>query len=189
MFDLIIYGTTGALGLCCTVGYIHKNRIKENVYIDELTKMHNRKIMPKIKQREKSGKRYCVISADIDHFKNVNDTYGHAVGDAVLQTVAGTLLDSFKTDKDFVVRFGGEEFICFIEKSENCLDVIEKRVNEVREKIEALEILTSDMQLVKITTSFGVSSEDELSLDARIEKSDKNLYKAKTTGRNKVILS
>jgi len=187
MIDIIIYSIAILLSICCTIGFIHKKRLNENIYIDELTKMYNRKIMPSIKNKDKKIK-FCVISADIDHFKNVNDTYGHSVGDTVLKTVASVLLESFKSDTDYVVRFGGEEFIVFVEIKEDS-SFIEKRTNQIREKIEKLEILTNDMQLVKITTSFGISSELKLTLNKRIENSDKNLYKAKTTGRNKVVMT
>jgi len=186
---MIFETATGLLSTCCAVNMAYNKTLKNDNYTDQLTGLYNRKFLKKLEAMEKSGDKFYVIGCDIDHFKRVNDTYGHTTGDIVLKTFSETLKGMFKGSKDYVVRFGGEEFFIFSKKSpEYTEDIIFNRVEETRKKIEDLEILSTDTQLIKITVSFGISYDDKLSIDKKIEDSDKKLYEAKNTGRNKVII-
>lgn len=124
-----------------------------------------------------------IIFFDIDYFKNVNDTYGHAVGDIVLQKVAQTIQSNLRTG-DTLARWGGEEMIAsLLGASEE--DALAK-AEEIREKVGALTF--PEVSGLHITISSGVvSSEKNLSLPELIKHADQALYSAKNSGRNKVV--
>lgn len=171
----------------CLFKYINRNFMFKEIYIDELTQVYNRKFFNK--KIILNNKKYIVIGIDIDHFKNINDTYGHLIGDLVLKTLGKLFIHNIKQDKDYVIRFGGEEFNIFIEVNDNNFDkqIIINRIENLRKKIENLEILHKDNELIKITSSFGISFDIELNdIKQQIEIADKKLYEAKKTGRNKV---
>jgi diguanylate cyclase (GGDEF)-like protein len=124
------------------------------------------------------------IIVDIDHFKKINDTYGHMQGDIVLKKVAKVILDSARKS-DIPIRFGGEEFVLFTLG----MDVdIYKFAERLRIKISEINF-EFPMEKYKITASFGCSyRHKEETIDKFIERIDKALYIAKETGRNRVIL-
>lgn len=160
---------------------------------DKLTKLRNRmglhsdytsKYLKLMQRADEDKVSVAVIMCDIDHFKRVNDTYGHNAGDAVLEHVAKILRDSVR-DSDTVYRWGGEEFIIFLAKAklDNSADVAER----IRKKIEA-SVCTFEGTDIKITMSFGCSEMDpEVSVEDNIKVADERLYRAKETGRNRVI--
>ncbi len=127
-----------------------------------------------------------VIMIDVDHYKLINDTYGHLVGDTVLKILAETIQSCIKRETDWVARYGGEEFfVCLpgaqlpkaVEIAENIRKTIESRMI----KIGAEEI--------RITASFGVSSNKytkDSNFEDVIDEADRKLYKAKKNGRNRV---
>jgi len=120
---------------------------------------------------------------DIDHFKNVNDTYGHAVGDEVLKHVAHGLSNRFRGG-DMVARLGGEEF-CVIARGlsgQHALDVF----NDLRNSIERSKA-KADRTNVGVTISIGICDRPLGSLDAMLAAADAALYKAKRAGRNRVM--
>ena len=128
-----------------------------------------------------------VIMADIDHFKNVNDLYGHMAGDLVLKKFAQILDEYADNQSGWVARYGGEEF--FI-----CLPHIDfEAATEIAEKMRAAverEVIKYKEDKIKVTASFGVSSIDgyfNIKPDDLIEAADKNLYIAKNEGRNMVV--
>lgn len=128
----------------------------------------------------------CLAIGDVDHFKRVNDTYGHLAGDKVLKILAKTISARLRKT-DFVARYGGEEFV-IIMPSTNIEDA-EALLNSVRQKIEKCPFHFKEKQ-VQITMSFGLSSFEELETPEKVfERSDKALYRAKAGGRNQVCLA
>ena len=125
---------------------------------------------------------FSMIMLDIDHFKQVNDVYGHDVGDEVLISISSLIQNSIRGDDSFI-RFGGEEFFIFTANTnlENCVKIAEKFRLLLEEKIHSSKNL-------KISSSFGVveyvENED---LDSIIKRVDTLLYKAKADGRNRVV--
>ena len=119
-----------------------------------------------------------IVMIDIDHFKKINDTYGHQTGDIVLQEFGKTLSDFIKS-KESVSRFGGEEFMILIPN---------KSTNDVYDRIESLRQLieSKDMQIDhNVTASFGIASTTgKIDFKSLIEKADNALYVAKNSGRN-----
>ena len=136
--------------------------------------------------REKTPFSFCMI--DVDHFKLVNDTYGHQQGDIVLKSVAGIIRSSVKRSADFVARWGGEEFAVVLPSTDisGALEVAEI----IRAKIEkAVFPSLTGASDIKITVSAGVASSMpyvENSMTSFLEEADQALYAAKEAGRNRV---
>jgi len=163
--------------------------------IDQLTGLPNRRsfngrMQVEWNQAIKEQKPISILIADIDRFKQINDTYGHQQGDIVLQIIAKTLQQAFDHPVDFVVRWGGEEFIVLLSDTplSGAMDIAER----IRNSIEKLEIPYYEGVIIKLTVSIGVNSlipEQNSSINAFISNADKALYAAKDAGRNKIIHS
>ncbi len=138
----------------------------------------------KEKRKERLGFRnFSIIFFDIDHFKKVNDTFGHDTGDMVLKNVAGTIQSHLRTG-DTVARWGGEEMVVNL-LGANEEDAV-KKADAIRQEISGLEF--PELPELKITVSAGVATgSDGLTSKELIKRSDKALYAAKKGGRNKVM--
>ena len=156
---------------------------------DKLTGLFNRNRFDEVYEKEiKRAKRYnndlSLIIFDIDNFKMINDTYGHQTGDEVLKEMARITISNVR-EQDIIVRWGGEEFLILLPQT-NLLGAFTV-ANKIRTSIEANIFTTNSLN---ITASFGVTqlleNDDESSFIAR---SDKFLYEAKKTGKNKVVSS
>lgn len=136
------------------------------------------------KRKEWFGfKNLSIIFFDVDYFKKVNDTYGHEVGDAVLQKVAETIQANIRTG-DTAARWGGEEIVVSL-LGANLKDAVAK-AEEIRKGIETLTF--SEIPDLKLTISAGVaSSEKGLTLRELVKRADEVVYVAKNSGRNKVV--
>jgi len=147
--------------------------------------IHVRQMVDKSKETKKP---VCIMMFDVDHFKQVNDTYGHLAGDAVLKTLASVLKSSFRVT-DLIARYGGEEFIVLLNNIDlhNSLQVAEK----TRSLIEATEFaIPAQVGIIHKTISIGVAEYHQGdTVEEFISKADKALYEAKETGRNKVVAS
>jgi diguanylate cyclase (GGDEF)-like protein len=131
----------------------------------------------------KSG--FSLLMIDIDHFKNVNDTKGHAAGDAVLARV-GALLTESLYETDVVGRYGGEEFIVLLPRSEAA--GVSRKAEALRQRIER-ETIAAGLSTVRVTVSVGVARypESGMTAAALIEAADRALYRAKESGRNRIV--
>lgn len=166
-------------------------KLKINATVDSLTGVKNRRgfdeeVPNEWERAKRLQKPFVVIMVDIDHFKKVNDTFGHAAGDSVLVLVGQQLKNQIRK-YDSVYRFGGEEFVIV---AHDCLpqDVV-LIAERIRKAIELLDISLSDGSKIKITASFGVaihSHDNPGSLEQLLEAADKMLYEAKKNGRNQV---
>ena len=152
---------------------------------DPLTDCYNRRAMrerldDEFAKAQNSGKDLVCIMLDIDHFKRVNDTYGHGVGDVVIKMVAQVVKEAVR-DSDIVARFGGEEFCVVLPNATvEQVKIIAKRCR--------MTIETQNCGGVKVTSSFGIAA---LSLGAKspndlIHQADEALYNSKQNGRNMV---
>jgi len=162
-----------------------KKTIEEMSITDYLTKLYNRReiesvIETEITRADRYSTNFSIVFIDIDKFKNINDTFGHNVGDDVLVELSKILkLKSRKTDT--VGRWGGEEFI--IVCSETDIDGAFDFANNLRETIENHKFLT----VKQVTISCGISQYEKTdTLSSVIAKAAGALYQAKETGRNKV---
>jgi diguanylate cyclase (GGDEF)-like protein len=170
--------------------FIHsRNHNKELGYLaarDPLTNCYNRRFLFDLMNRDFADLEllgeYCIILADIDQFKAVNDNYGHTAGDSVLRAVSEILQDSIRQN-DIVARFGGEEFCIVLPGASQ--DQAMRIAETIRQKIE-----TSHFEDITVTCSFGVTS---IEFNAKapkelINQADLALYKSKSNGRNQVTL-
>jgi two-component system cell cycle response regulator len=166
-----------------------KNQEKELTRLamtDQLTGLYNRHslfdIGPKYLSdaiRHKFSVSLLVI--DLDHFKNVNDTHGHATGDLVLKAVGQILNDNCRPE-DFVARFGGEEFVMILTHCD--IDYAATKAEKLRQEIEK-----SNPNDLKITASIGAAALNKNdNFESLFEKADRSVYEAKDSGRNKVII-
>ncbi len=165
------------------------NKLEEIANIDFLTKVSNRKYFFEkagIYFEEAQNKKtpYAVAMIDIDNFKLVNDTYGHAVGDDVIKALAKILRDNIK-GQDIVARFGGEEFVLYLK--DISAEAASKFMQSMCQKISELDIVLPDNQQINFTVSIGVSSEKQTTLNEQINNADELLYVAKKSGKNRVI--
>lgn len=169
------------------------DKLSELSFKDPLTGLSNRRHFQGILSREidmlaRSGDSSFLLMLDIDHFKSVNDQYGHATGDIVLQAVARTLAGCVRP-MDTVARFGGEEFVIILP---SCQGQYGQQVAErIREAVSALKIELNSGATLRVTVSVGgafaprwVRTTPEL----WIERADIALYRAKSEGRNRVCI-
>jgi diguanylate cyclase (GGDEF)-like protein len=171
---------------------IENSRLYNLAVFDGLTSVHVRRYfdawLPKEFERAKRyGNELTLIMVDIDRFKHVNDTYGHQVGDIVLQEVARIIKASIR-ESDLVARYGGEEFILGL--PETNLNGAELFAERLRKRVEDNQITTQD-HVLNVTISLGVcnfrTSDPSTRLDF-VRFADRALYQAKGSGRNKYIL-
>ena len=127
-------------------------------------------------------KRTCLMIIDIDHFKQVNDQYGHIIGDQVIQLVAERLKANVRAS-DLLVRYGGDEFLVLIENIE--MQHAFMLANKIRTEVAEHSILTAADEDIHVSVSIGVAIGAE-SWIALLEQADDALFKAKAKGRNVV---
>jgi len=169
--------------------------LERDAVTDPLTGVFNRRYMDRrINEEAASARRYglplSILLLDIDYFKQINDRYGHQVGDRVLAAMA-KIIDSELRESDIFTRYGGEEFL-IIAPHTPLLSAIEV-AERVRKCIESHDFCLSDEPggtgSFRVTVSIGVASLDDGAKDSEtlIRAADKNLLRAKQTGRNRVI--
>jgi diguanylate cyclase len=157
---------------------------------DPLTRALSRRFLPSVLNREimlarSQGLPLCVAMLDIDHFKRVNDQFGHSVGDTVLSHVADVLLKSVRAN-DFVFRYGGEEFLVVFPETD--LDEAAAAMDRLRERIAQMPIAIREGAPLCVSLSAGVASfEGHPDYEYLIRNADAMLYEAKNMGRNKVV--
>lgn len=167
--------------------------LNKAVVTDELTKLYNKRYVLEylpydIKQCIASNKSIAIVMADIDHFKKINDTYGHVAGDEILRELGKILKKQTRSEEDWVARYGGEEFLIAL-KNMN-LKELEMACNRIRELIEKT-IFEVGEDKIQFTLSMGgalVTENNYEDINEIIENADQSLYKAKKTGRNKCIV-
>ncbi len=156
---------------------------------DSLTGLFNRrtflkKIENEAMRTKRNQKPFSILFGDIDFFKKINDTYGHAAGDDVLIKIS-KLLNTEKREIDQVARWGGEEFLILLPETD--LKGAAQLGNKIREQVSANPFIFED-QKIPITMSFGVSKySGDTSIEKTIDQADQRLYLAKNSGINKVV--
>jgi len=156
---------------------------------DDLTQLLNRRFLPTILRREislaeRSRRPFAVVLVDLDHFKSINDEYGHAAGDLALQAVAAVLLRNLRVS-DYAFRYGGEEFL--LVNVETDLEGARTLAERLRQEISQEVIRLPGGRSMYLTASFGVALHTGHPDFARmIDAADAALYRAKTLGRNRV---
>ena len=173
------------IGLIGFSGYsFYRNvLLKERIFVDSLTGVYNRTYLDNLYSSLDLNS-YVILLLDVDYFKNVNDTYGHQVGDEILKNVAKILKENLRGE-DYIIRYGGEEFLILLKKSIDdkegkwAVHVAEKLLDKIR---------NHKYKDINITASIGINLETSESRDLTdaIKKADIALYKAKNSGRDRV---
>ena len=164
--------------------------------MDALTGLNNRRQFElRLKQEVSNSKRnnmpLCCIMIDVDYFKKVNDTYGHAAGDCVLKNVSDVIKNEIR-EYDIACRYGGEEFFIILPQTKlKEAAAVAQRLRKVIEdtRMDIKEAGVEGLSYIKVTASLGVCKyDDTMSANEFVQKADKALYEAKTTGRNRVMV-
>ena len=169
---------------------VSENRLITTSMRDPLTGAYNRKFLEwRLKQEVERARRYkrplSIVMADIDHFKKINDTYGHQCGDEVLKGFTKSLTGALR-NTDLLVRYGGEEFCCLLPETDcQSTAFVAERLRATIEN----EAVTYSCHVVNITASFGVCGLEGIENDRDlIRRADEALYEAKKAGRNRVVV-
>jgi len=182
---IIVLGLIFLIVLVTFAQYLLYFFTHRRVYVDALTQVPNRQFLNDLLPTM-TFQKYHIVMLDIDRFKNINDAYGHSMGDHILKRVAQTLKDGLR-DEDIFARYGGEEFILFIQSNRVDEPMAKRILERLRKSIESLAF-SADGITIKTTISIGAN------LDAKkfknvhdaIKKADERLYRAKQLGRNRV---
>lgn len=172
-------------------------KIEKMSIMDPLTGCYNRGYLNKqipveYKRSIRYEKPFSIILSDIDHFKKVNDSFGHQAGDAVLIQFVQFLQNSIRSEVDWIARYGGEEFLVVL--PETTLINAEAVAEKLRKSVSSQPIHTEAGQ-INITASFGVTGFDpvgkstSITMEQMLQTADENLYRAKNEGRNRVVSS
>jgi diguanylate cyclase (GGDEF)-like protein len=188
---LMIFANSAAVAIDNSL--LHK-KTEELTITDALTELFNyryfrNKLTDELRRADRYRQRFSLLMMDLDHFKKINDAYGHQTGNIVLREV-GNVIKQCVRDVDIVARYGGEEFIVILPQTgdQDALIIAER----IRSSIEKAFFANAQGQRdLQITISIGVASYPDgvHTLDQLLEKSDKALYQAKSDGRNRVHMA
>lgn len=187
----------GVIGSFCIENGLNRARLLRSGFTDVLTGWHNRRYLQVRLKEElaracRDGSNLVCLMLDIDHFKQVNDTWGHAAGDAVLQELAQRVEAQVRAS-DVAARYGGEEFVVLLPNTDD--EAGARLAERIRAAVSATPVKLPGGGSVRITASIGIAGiapdKDETDLktigDSLIARADVALYSAKTAGRNKVV--
>lgn len=165
---------------------------RESAALDPLTQLHNRSSLDSQLERVADlsflmSATPCLLMIDVDHFKSVNDRFGHPVGDEVIRRIADTLVRNFLRREDFVARYGGEEFVVVVPDSST--HAVRQRAERVRQAIGEIGFAKGNDRF-SVTASIGVAVLGPGDTGKTwLSRADAALYEAKSAGRNRVIFA
>ena len=168
--------------------YMYENLLYEVSIKDVLTNLYNRNYFEKtvkllLEKAKRNNQKVLFLILDIDHFKNINDTYGHPIGDLVLIEITKLIKNNLRKS-DLFARIGGEEFAIFIDYCKDNPNVLAEKLRKI---VEDLKIKVENLE-INVTISIGGVLSDNYDYEYLYKKADENLYIAKKS-RNKVVIS
>lgn len=187
---ILLFGFVLFIGTAIVIVNFVVNQLSEQSVRDTLTKLYTKRfledVIPGMLENEKRNNRtLAAVFMDIDHFKDVNDSYGHDCGDKVLQKIAQVMLENTRSG-DYCIRYGGDEFVIIgpCDDDKNVIAVVER----IREEAAALVFSHHDIDF-KVTLSAGIALYENHhdSFDETLIQADMKLYQAKKMGRNCVV--
>ena len=191
----IQYVSTVAYGVLIWILFGHFDRrqhaLKQLSQIDVLTGLSNRRHFMERLEIEccrlgRNQRSFCLVMIDADHFKKINDTHGHMVGDEVLKTIAHTLVQHMRVPADLAARIGGEEFALLL--PDTGLAGAQAVCERIRVSLERLKFQGAE-RTFSVTLSMGVVENADHDAETLLHYADANLYLAKARGRNRVVTS
>jgi diguanylate cyclase (GGDEF)-like protein len=188
----------GVIASFCIENVVNRARLLRSGFTDVLTGWHNRRYLmvrigEELARARRDGTRLVCLMLDVDHFKQVNDTWGHAAGDVVLQELAQRI-DSQVRASDVAARYGGEEFVVLLPNTD--VDAAARLAERIRTEIAASPMSLPGGEAVTVTASIGIAEvspgPDDKDLktlgDSLIARADVALYAAKSAGRDQVVV-
>jgi diguanylate cyclase (GGDEF)-like protein len=187
IFSIIVVFTT-ALAMTKLAEYEHRLLIES--ITDPLTGLLNRRRFTELSSHEVTRSRrhrlvFSVLMLDIDHFKRINDTYGHPVGDLAIKALAEVCTNALRPH-DLLARYGGEEFVLTLPQTDSeGAHIVAERIRTVTEALQ----VPSEQGPVRFTVSIGISTyQSGLPFERIVQRADEALYEAKQSGRNRVVI-
>jgi diguanylate cyclase (GGDEF)-like protein len=185
----IMFGVAAVIVVMLVFGYVqifYYFRGRKKSFIDPLTGAYNRKFLYEVLANGNFAE-FQIIMYDVDHFKRINDTYGHDVGDEVLKLLT-IRIEKLLREEDYLIRFGGEEFIIFLHSHNP--DKAKEVALRIKKSIETSPFVIGD-NILSLTISVGINTElyKSSNIDDAIEVADEQLYCAKHAGRNRVCIN
>lgn len=189
---VLYVGSAALIGLLLVL-FARLDRLHENLtrlsYTDGLTGLANRRRFMEVLEAElarqaRGGHELCLLLIDADHFKDINDHHGHHAGDAVLRELATILMASVRAPADLPARLGGEEFAVVLPDTR--IDEARRVAERLREQV-ATHVFEDRSTRLRVTISIGLVAARGLSLGTLLQRADEALYRAKQTGRNRVV--
>ncbi len=195
-FGAVFVLLVGTLALQTAMDIKQISALKYETITDPLMGIHNRRyldlrLVEEIERAQRYNFQLSMLLLDIDHFKNVNDTYGHYIGDLVLKNLGNLLLKNVRKT-DIVARYGGEEITVIA--THTSVPIAANLAERLRQAVETSIIVPADeqedRQAVTISVSVGVAGLDQQIIDSQslIKRADEALYEAKQKGRNRVVV-
>jgi two-component system cell cycle response regulator len=165
--------------------------LRNEVLTDPLTELLNRRAFDQnlehaVRQWERHRRAFVLVLGDVDHFKLINDRFGHPVGDDVLRQMAARIRSALRKS-DLAFRIGGEEFAVLL--TETTLKAGAEVGNKLRRCIDETPLVLPTGQTISPTMSFGVGGPGAATIPALMAQVDKALYEAKSLGRNRVVVA
>ena len=193
-FGACFVALTAALSLRTALDIVHIGRLEREAITDALTGAFNRRYMDqRLTDEVASARRYgmplSVLLLDIDHFKRVNDTHGHPIGDEVLVGIRRLLAERLR-DSDVLTRYGGEEFLIIAThtQAQPACELADRLRRHIESHVFRVHGYAGKTAELNITVSIGVAdlNQDNASAESLVRNADEQLYRAKTEGRNRV---
>ncbi len=193
-FGACFVALTAALSLRTALDIVHIGQLERQAITDALTGAFNRRYMDqRLADEVASARRYglplSVLLLDIDHFKRVNDTHGHPIGDEILVGIKRLLAERLR-DSDVLTRYGGEEFLIIATHThaQSACDLADRMRRHIESHVFRVHGYAGKMAELHITVSIGVADLNESNSNAEllVRSADEQLYRAKTAGRNRV---
>ena len=197
--DIFFFVQLGILALALCAAFVFSDRVllrgfraaERGAFLDGLTGLKNRKYLEgpavsEISAMINTNEPFSLIIADIDHFKRLNDTFGHQAGDTAIRETAERLRNGLRKS-DTIIRYGGEEFLMILPGADKASAMA--TANKIRERLSMTEIALPAGERETVTASFGLVSFPEEGIGeyaTLLKKADERLYAAKSGGRNKV---
>ncbi|WP_457624628.1 EAL domain-containing protein [Persephonella sp.] len=183
VLSLVVIGISLTFIMLTVYFFLKTVYLRSKAYRDSLTGVYNRNYLNELLNFIDISS-YAIVLVDIDYFKKINDTFGHEAGDRILREVAQILKKSVRTDEDYIIRFGGEEFLILLKKDRKKTGQILNAIRRIFQNIRAHRFIINGNP-IKLTISAGIYDGPVKDFEEALRKADSALYRAKKEGRDR----